>query len=140
MPLPFEYQNASLQFEQFLVKARDNAGLATTNMAWNMVVGVMHTFRRHLSVRQVVQFSQVLPPVLRALYIEGWDVDAEPTPFPSRSALLCEVREVRPAHNFSPEDAISAVAAALRTQVDQEAFEHVLTSLPPQAREYWAVA
>ena len=52
MTLPFEYQNASLDFERFLVDARDYADLATTNMAWNMVVGVLHTFRRRLTVNQ----------------------------------------------------------------------------------------
>ena len=39
MTLPFEYQNPTLQFERFMVDARDCAGLPTTNMAWNMVVG-----------------------------------------------------------------------------------------------------
>jgi uncharacterized protein (DUF2267 family) len=109
-------------------------------MAWNRVVGVMHTFRRHLHRRQVVRFADVLPPVLRALFVEGWDVEAEPPPFPSRAALLAEVRSVRPAHNFSPHDAIAAVAAALRRHVDPEAFERVLADLPPDARAYWAVA
>jgi uncharacterized protein (DUF2267 family) len=139
MPPPFEYQNASMQFEQFLVDARDNAGLATTNMAWNMVVGVLHAFRRHLSIKQTVQFAGVLPPVVRALYIEGWDTDAEPTPFPSRAGLLSEVRAVRYEHNFSPEDAIAAVAKALRKHVDHEALERVLSGFPKAAQEYWAV-
>ena len=33
MPMPFEYQNASRQFEQFMIDARDCAGLATTNIS-----------------------------------------------------------------------------------------------------------
>lgn len=140
MPPPFEYQNASLQFDQFLLDARDNAGLATTNMTWNMVVGVMHTFRRRLSPKQVLQFGEALPPVLRALYLEGWDIDAAPEPFASDTALLCEVRAVRHVHNFSPENAIPAVAAALRKNVDLAAFERVLARLPVEAQNYWAVA
>jgi len=50
MTLPFEYQNASLEFERFMVDARELAGLSSTNMAWNMVVGVLHTFRRRPSI------------------------------------------------------------------------------------------
>lgn len=139
MPMPFEYQNASLEFERFMLDARDSAGLATTNMAWNMVVGVLHTFRRRLTVPQAIAFAVVLPPVLRALFIEDWDLDASPVGFASPEALLAEVRSVRHAHNFSPENAIPAVAAALRRQVDPASFERVLSSLPAGARQYWAV-
>jgi uncharacterized protein (DUF2267 family) len=123
-----------------MVDARDNAGLATTNMAWNMVVGVLHTFRRRLAVKQVLRFAEVLPPVLRALFIEGWDLDAVPAPFDSRAALLSEVRSVRHEHNFSPDNAIEAVAAALRGHVDTQAFDRVLADFPVGAQAYWAVA
>ncbi|HEX5837233.1 MAG TPA: DUF2267 domain-containing protein [Anaerolineales bacterium] len=139
MPMPFEYQNASLEFERFMVDARDFAGLATTNMAWNMVVGVLHTFRRRLTAPQGIAFAGVLPPVLRALFIEGWDLNADPVAFSSSAELLAEVRSVRHAHNFSPDNAISAVAAALRRHVDVASFEQVLPILPPGSRTYWAV-
>jgi uncharacterized protein (DUF2267 family) len=39
-------------------------------MAWNMVVGVLWTFRRRLSVEHVAAFASALPPVVRALFIE----------------------------------------------------------------------
>jgi uncharacterized protein (DUF2267 family) len=139
MPVPFEYQNASMQFDRLLVDARDNADLATTNMTWNMVVGVLHTFRRRLSARQALEFAALLPPVIRALYLEGWDVDAAPVPFGARSALLAEVRSVRDEHNFAPDNAIAAVAAALRRQVDVERLDRLLASLPDGAKEYWAI-
>jgi len=66
MPVPSEYQRASLDFDKFMVDARDIAGLATTNMAWNMVVSVLHTFRPRLDVRDAARFANVLPPILRA--------------------------------------------------------------------------
>lgn len=136
--MPFEYQNASLQFERFMLDARDSAGLATTNMAWNMVVGVLHTFRSHLTVAQALAFAAVLPPVIRALFIEDWDLGTEPSEFSSAEALLAEVRSVRPEHNFSPSNAIAAVAAALRRHVDVAAFERVLAKLPAEAQQYWS--
>lgn len=139
MPIPSDYQRASLDFERFMVDARDAAGLATTNMAWNMVVGVLYTFRRRLSVAEALRFADVLPPVLRAIFVSEWQPDAEPLPFADRAALTREVRSLRPAHNFSPDDAIRAVAQALRRQVDEAALERVLATLPPGAREYWAV-
>lgn len=140
MPPPFEYQNASLEFEKFMVDARDLAGLATTNMAWNMVVGVLHTFRRRLSLAQGIRFATVLPPVVRALFVDGWDPDQPVLQFQPESDLLHEVRSVRKDHNFSPENAISAVATALRRHVDQSSFEQVLSQLPAGARQYWQSA
>ncbi len=138
MTLPFEYQNASLQFEQFMLEARDRAGLATTNMAWNMVVGVLHTFRHRLNAQQILAFASVLPPVLRALFVEDWRPEEPIASFGSRAELLAEVRAVRAAHNFSPPDAIEAVAGALRRHVDAAAFEKVLATLPDGACLFWS--
>lgn len=138
MPIPFEYQNASLEFERFMLDARDFAGLATTNMAWNMVVGVLHTFRRRLTIDQGLAFAAVLPPVLRALFLEHWDVHEPPVEFASPEALLAEVRAVRHEHNFSPPNAIAAVAAALRRHVDTGRLDQVLSALPEEARQYWS--
>jgi len=138
MPVPFEYQNTSLEFERFMVDARDLAGLATTNMAWNMVVGVLHAFRSRLTVKQALLFADVLPPVVRAIFIENWNTDEPVRQFTAGTELLAQVRSVRPEHNFSPENAVAAVAQALRKHVDNEAFDRVLLTLPAGAKEFWA--
>jgi uncharacterized protein (DUF2267 family) len=139
MTLPFEYQNASLEFERFMIDARDFAGLSTTNMAWNMVVGVLHTFRKRLSVDQALRFADVLPPALRAIFVEDWHPSAHVADFGTEEELLGEVRSVRHEHNFSPPNAIAAVAVALWRHVDAASLERVLSSLPPGARRYWSV-
>jgi uncharacterized protein (DUF2267 family) len=140
MTLPIEYQNASLEFEHFMVDARDLAGLNTTNMAWNMVVGVLHTFRRRLNVREGLRFAGVLPPVLRAIFVEDWNIDGPVASFGTREELLAEVRSIRSAHNFSPTNAIAAVAEALRKHVDIAAFERILPILPNGSKEFWSCA
>lgn len=137
MTLPFEYQNPTLQFERFMVDARDCASLPTTNMAWNMVVGVLHTFRWRLTVPQALSFAAVLPPMVRALFIEDWDLEQAVRPFGDAADWLADVRSVRHRHNFSPPDAVASVASALRRHVDTQAFEGVLANLPPQASRYW---
>jgi uncharacterized protein (DUF2267 family) len=137
MTLPFEYQNPTLQFERFMVDARDCAGLATTNMAWNMVVGVLHAFRNRLSASQALAFATVLPPTIRALFIEDWSPDQAVLPFGEPADWLADVLSVRPEHNFSPPDAVASVATALCKHVDEQAFDRVLASLPVEARRYW---
>lgn len=98
MPVPSEYQRASIDFEEFLVDARDRAGLVTTNQAYTMVEGVFRLFRRHLSVAEGLAFANVVPPVLRALFVEEWDTSAPAQPFASREAMTAEVQALRAAH------------------------------------------
>lgn len=102
-----------------------------------MVVGVLHAFRKRLTVPQALTFAAVLPPVIRALFIEDWALDQAPMPFGGPDEWLADVRAVRTEHNFSPADAVVSVATALRRHVDVAAFEKVLAQLPPEARRYW---
>lgn len=118
--------------------ARECAGLVTTNQAYTMVEGVFRTFRRRLSVAEGLAFANVLPPVLRALFVEDWDTSAPAQPFASRAAMTAEVQALRAAHNFSPANAISSVATALRKHVQQERLEQVLAKLPTGAIQFWA--
>lgn len=140
MTWPLEYQRAAVDFERFMVAARDAAGLQTTNMAWTMVEGVLLVFRRRLAVAQAIAFANLLPPLLRALFLQDWHPGAEPVPFAARDVLTAEVQALRPAHNFSPPNAIEAVATALRGEVDEAALARVLAQLPPGATDFWAVS
>lgn len=121
-----------------MIDARDLAGLSTTNMAWNMVVGVLHTFRRRLTIDQALRFAGALPPILRAVFVEDWHPSEPVADFGTSEELLAEVRSVQTAHNFSPPNAITAVAGALCKNIDMAALEQVLSTLPPGSREYWS--
>ncbi len=140
MTWPLEYQKACIDFERFMVAARDAAGLQTTNMAWNMVEGVLLVFRRRLTMRQAIEFANVLPPLIRALFLNNWHPGDEPEPFIDREALTSEVQALRRAHNFAPENSIDAVALALRSVVDENALDRVLGACPVEARAFWTVA
>ncbi|MDD3763538.1 MAG: DUF2267 domain-containing protein [Nevskiales bacterium] len=139
MTWPLEYQRAAQDFERFMLAARDASGLATTNMAWTMTQGVLLTFRRRLSVRDAIAFANVLPPLLRALFLDDWNPDEPPAPFGSREDQTREAQSLRAEHNFSPDHAIEAVATALHQCVDAATLERVLDRLPPEARAFWAV-
>lgn len=138
MTWPLEYPKACVDFERFMVTARDAAGLTTTNMAWTMVEGVLLTFRRRLDTSQAIAFANLLPPLLRALFVQDWQPQDRAQPFGSREHWLAEVRGLRPAHNFSPDNAIEAVATGLRGVVDQDKLDRFLASVGPEAQAYWA--
>lgn len=137
MPVPSEYQRASQHFEAFMADVCAESGLSTTHQAWNMVVGVLHAFRRRLPLGDALRFADVLPPVVRAIFVSDWDADEPIRPFEDVEAMTQEVKALRAGHNFSTDTAIRDVAAALRRHVDAADFEAVLATLPPGARAYW---
>lgn len=140
MTWPLEYQKAGLDFERFMTAARDAAGLQTTHMAWTMVQGVFLTFRRRLTAEQAVAFAAFLPPVTRAMFLEGWSPSDQPVPFVPMAALAAEVQALRPQHNFAPPDSIRAVALALRQCIGDATLDRALRTYPSAAQEFWAVA
>ena len=71
-------------------------------------------------------------------FLENWQWGEVPRPFASREAMTAEVRALRRQHNFSPDNAIEAVAIALRASVDEAALDTALARLPVQAAGFWA--
>lgn len=139
MPVPPEYERASVKFTEFLVAAREAGDLVTTNQAYTMVQGVLQAFRRRLTVKQALAFAELLPPLVRALFVSDWDVDEPRRAFESREAMTKEVQALREGHNWAPEHSLAAVAKALRPYVNQEHFDALLATFPPGARDFWAV-
>lgn len=137
MPIPMELQHASDDFERFLADARDGLGLATRNQTYTMVEGVLRSFRRRLAVQQALDFADVLPPLLRAIFVSRWDIAEPVLPFADRATLTREVQGLRQHHNFAPDTCLVEVARALRRQVDAEAFDRVLATLPDGAVDFW---
>lgn len=137
MPMPREFQHACEDFAALLAEARERADLVTGNQAYTMIDAVLRVFRRRLSLAQAIRFADVLPPMVRALFVADWNPDEPVRPFESRAELTEEVQAVRRHHNFSPETAIAVVATALRRQVDRARFDAVLAGLPEGAADYW---
>lgn len=135
--MPPEYRRASEHFLEFLVDARDTAALQTTHQAYTMVQGVLRTFRRRLDLDDAIRFADVLPPVLRAIFVADWDPDEPRRPFENRESMVREVQALRPHHNYAPDSAIRYVARALRRHVDERRLDRVLATLPEGAERFW---
>ncbi len=136
MTIPMEYRQASADFDHFILDARDIAGLQTTNQAYTMLQAVLQTFRR-LEISDALLFANALPPVLRAIFIDDWDLEEPIMPFSGRVAMTREVQAFRGDHNVSPDTAIADVAAALRRNVDEAVLDRVLARLPQSAVDFW---
>ncbi|WP_353376672.1 DUF2267 domain-containing protein [Microbulbifer sp. VTAC004] len=139
MPVPAEYQRSRDKFYEYLIDARNQANLWSTHVTFTMTQGVFQVFRRRLSLEDAIRFSQALPPCLRALFVEQWDVTEKQKPFEDLQTMTQEVRNLRPDHNFSTDNAIKDVAWALRKHVDETVFDRVLDTLPPEAKAFWSI-
>ncbi|NBB47240.1 DUF2267 domain-containing protein [Rhizobium sp. CRIBSB] len=137
MPMPLEYRQASADFDAFMKDLVATSMLTSSHQAYTMLQAVLQVFRHRLSVGQAIAFANMLPPVLRAIFVSDWDVDAPARPFVTRDELMKEVRALRHDHNVSTDTAIEDVTAAIRRHVDPAAFERVLRRLPPEARDFW---
>ncbi|MBB5276425.1 uncharacterized protein (DUF2267 family) [Rhizobium rosettiformans] len=139
MPMPLEYCQASADFDAFMKDLVATSMIQTSHQAYTMLLAVLQVFRHRLTVAQAIAFANVLPPVLRAIFVSDWDVEAPVKPFVDRDALMKEVRAFRHDHNLSTDTALEDVTVVLRRHVDQAAFERALSQLPQEARGFWLI-
>lgn len=139
MPMPWAYRHASKDWQAFLADAKEGLGLESDNMAYTAVQGVLIAFRSRLTPREVMAFADLLPAVLRALFVAGWNPETPPVPWGERAALEAEVRALRPHHNLTPPAPINPVARALRRALRQPDLDRVLAAIGPEARAFWRV-
>lgn len=137
MPMPWTYRQATREWQAFLSDARAAMELTSDNAAYTAVEGVLRAFRRRLTSQQAIDFAQVLPSVLRALFVADWQL-AAPSPSGTRADWTAEALALRPHHNLTPQNCIAATALALRKSVLREDLDRVLAALPPFAAEFWS--
>ncbi len=137
MPMPWTFRQASREWQAFLADAREAMNLTSDNATYTAVQGVFQAFRRRLTPQQAVDFAQVLPSVLRALFVADWKL-ADPVSPGSRADWTAEGKALRPLHNLTPENCVEATALALRKSVLQADLDGVLATLPAFAAEFWS--
>jgi uncharacterized protein (DUF2267 family) len=137
MPMPWTYRQATREWQAFLAEARAAMDLSSDNATFTAVEGVLRAFRRRLTAQQAIDFAQVLPSVLRALFVADWQL-ADTAPPGSRDDWATEAMALRPHHNLTPPNCVEATALALRKAILREDLDRVLATLPPFAVEFWS--
>lgn len=138
MPMPWTYRQATREWQAFLADAQEAMGTPTDHSTFTAVEGVLRAFRRRLTPQQAVDFAQILPSVLRALFVADWNLSDPPTPPGNRKDWTAEARALRRHHNIAPENCVAATAYALRRAVLGEDLDRVLARLPPFAIDFWS--
>lgn len=137
MPMPMEYRQASVDFDRFMEDLKEVSMLSTSHQAYTMLQAVLQVFRRRLPVQQALEFANILPPVLRAIFVSDWDSTEEMREFGTEAEMMAEVRSLRYNHNLSTDSAIRDVAEAVRRNIDPVVFDRALSKLPQAARDFW---
>ncbi|TRL41938.1 DUF2267 domain-containing protein [Rhizobium straminoryzae] len=137
MPIPMEYHHAGRDFEAFMADLIEISMLQTRHQAYTMLQAVLQVFRRRLTLPQAIAFADLLPPVVRAIFVSDWDTAEPQRPFADRDTLMAEVRLLRHNHNLSTPTAIEDVTAAIRRHVDDARLEAMLRQLPDGALAFW---
>lgn len=136
--MPWTYRQATREWQAFLAEVRLAMDLESDNVAYTAVQGVLQAFRRRLTPQQAIDFAQVLPAVLRALFVAEWRLDEGPCAAGSRADWTAEAMALRPHHNLTPANCVEATALALRKSVLRDDLDRVLAALPPFAAEFWS--
>jgi uncharacterized protein (DUF2267 family) len=140
MPMPWTYRQASREWQAFLSDAKEAIGTPTDHSTFTAVEGTLRAFRRRLTPQQAIDFAQILPAVLRALFVADWHLDAPLSAPGTREDWTREAQSLRANHNFAPESCIEGTALALRKSVHYADLERVLAKLPPFATEFWRIS
>jgi uncharacterized protein (DUF2267 family) len=138
MPMPWTYRQATREWQAFLADAKVAMNLESDNATYTAVEGVLKAFRRRLTPQQAIDFAQILPSVLRALFVADWHLDEGPLPFGKRSDWTAEAMALRPHHNLTPPNCVEATALALRKSIVRDDLDRVLGLLPAFAAEFWS--
>jgi uncharacterized protein (DUF2267 family) len=137
MPMPQAYFQASRDFEAFMEALKRISLLQTTHQCYTMVEAVLHALRGHMSLHEALAFADRLPPVLRAIFVSDWDVDAPIRPVTDRAGLQREILGLRHNHNLSTPTALEDVGAALRETMGRDEFGLLLDALPADLARFW---
>ncbi|MBT9370129.1 DUF2267 domain-containing protein [Rhizobium sp. CSW-27] len=137
MPIPMEYHHAGRDFDAFMADLLEISLLKTRHQAYTMLQAVLQVFRRRLTLAEAIAFANLLPPVVRAIFVSDWDTTEPQRPFADRETLMAEVRQLRHNHNLSTPTAIEDVTSTLRRHVDAARLEALLRQLPEGALAFW---
>lgn len=138
MPMPYTYRHASAEFRAFLADARAALNLDSDNATYTATEAVLHCFRARLTLPQALGFADILPTVLRAIFVASWH-PMPPRPWGTRADQIAECKALRPHHNLTPDTCIDAVAEALYAQILTTRLAPVLAAMGPQAEAFWYV-
>lgn len=139
MPMPYTYRHASEEWRAWLSGLRADTMVPSDNTLYTATEAVLKSFRARLTPQQALAFADLLPTVLRAIFVSGWDIDAPLQDWPDREKLRREMLAWRRHHNVSPPDLLDHLLAAIPASMRALDLDRVLNGIGPQAKAFWGM-
>jgi uncharacterized protein (DUF2267 family) len=133
MTVPQNVLYASHQFGEWLADLKERAALETHNQAYAMFRAVLIEVRDRLPREDVAAFGDLLPPLVRGLYYEGWSIGA---PRPERDPVE-SVRLRIAAHHTPPDTIIADVLSLMSRRLEPREGVILKKLLPAELRAFW---
>lgn len=135
--MPFTYRHATDEWRGFLKDLRDETLIISDNVLYTGTQAVLHAFRARICVQDALDFANLLPAILRAIFVADWQI-APPRPWPTRDDLRSEMLDLRRDHNFCPPDLLEVLLRAIPATTRRMEFDRLMIRIGPEAGDFWA--
>jgi len=140
MPMPNDVLYASNQIRDWLGELKAAAMLTTHNECHAMLRAVLHEFRGHMAPDQAVAFGDILPPLVRGIFYEGWRPLEPPAPPPAAAAFHEAIVRRLASHHMPPDTIAGDVFRLVAARTDPRVLQRALDALPAGLVRLWREA
>ena len=133
-PRDVKYANESIALWQ--AKLKERALLATNNITFACLRGVLHELRARLPLEDIATFGNHLPAVQRGVFYQDWR-PAEPLPTPDLASFEKALAERLLPHVHMPEGITADTLWVIRTQSEPHDAAEMRKVLPQPLAELW---
>jgi len=137
MPMPEDVRHASRDFEAWMSDLRARTFLATGGQCYSSLRAVLHEVRKHLNTDVAVAFGDLLPPLVRGIYYEGWRPFEAVQPLVSIPQLTESVVASLAPHIVPPITIVTDVFAVMAGRLDGLRARIVVDRFPPLLARLW---
>lgn len=136
MTQPYDVQFASEHYQGWLAALERRAMLSTRNQSQAMFRTVLIELRKYLTTDQTMIFADCLPPLPRALFLEGWRPSIA-LEISSADALTQEVIDSLSPHQVPPRSIVADVFFVLASESTAGNATMMREALPEKLKPLW---
>jgi uncharacterized protein (DUF2267 family) len=127
------------EYNQWIKDIADRLGTPERRLAHRALRAVLHALRDRVGAEHAARFAAQLPPLVRAVFFEGYQPAAPTSRENSRGAFLEQVHTegVQPLDIVELEHATKAVLAVMGERLDHSHIENLISLFPEEFSDLW---
>ena len=134
------FENYAKEGNEFLKRVANELGVpGDKERAFRVTQAVFHALRDRIMIEESMQLISELPMVLKAMYVNGWNIAKERNDSSTLDEFLNDIsNETRTAEadfGSSPKEEVKAVFRVIKNSISAGELEHVRGQLTPEIAE-----